>query len=341
MNIEMYAKHILFSSTIEDKLLPPDNISDALYPPLLHSSFLPGRPKELAFDKGRHPFPSSKEMESPQKRGEALLFFANHELLAIELMALFILRFPNSPVKLRRGILHIIKEEQSHLVMYLRRAKELGAKPGQVPVNRFFWDALHKMTQKEHFISAMGLTFEQANLDHCIYYGALFHKYEDIQSASIMQQVYEDEIRHVRHGYAWSTQLSSEKTWDFHMRHLLPPLTPARAKGRFFDIEGRKSIGFSDEYIQKLQNYNSSKGRIPAVWVFNAGIEQELYTKGRLPKIVTRVNNDLAILLATLCKRDDILHINRQPSPECMQELVKLLSAKSGCSGLEYSRELS
>ena len=54
--------------------------------------------------------------------------------------------------------MHIIGEEQNHLRLYLNRAHELGVQVGDVPVNRFFWDSLHKMRTPEAFLSAMSLT---------------------------------------------------------------------------------------------------------------------------------------------------------------------------------------
>ena len=200
--INIIAEQLLHANSIEKKLWMPKGIlkESISTPSLLPNE--PGRPPLVQFGKGRIPFPSSASMAEDRNRGIALLFFANHELLAIELMSLFILRFPNTPWKLRRGVMHIISEEQEHLHQYLQRAKELGVQVGDVPVNRFFWDSLHNMRTPEEFLSAMSLTFEQANLDHCVYYQRVFSQHQDHKSAQIMASIYQDELRHVRHGPA-------------------------------------------------------------------------------------------------------------------------------------------
>ena len=72
-----------------------------------------GRPNHLQFSEERLPFPRSFAAE--HSRAQALHFFANHELLAIELMALCLLKFPNAPIPFQKGLVHTITEEQEHL----------------------------------------------------------------------------------------------------------------------------------------------------------------------------------------------------------------------------------
>ena len=54
-------------------------------------------------------------------RGRLLHFFANHELLAMELMALTLLKFPFAEKNFRLGLARTIVEEQKHLRMYVSR----------------------------------------------------------------------------------------------------------------------------------------------------------------------------------------------------------------------------
>lgn len=320
-SIDTVAQRLLLGITLEDKMWMPEKITQESTKKQFPLPSIPGRPPLLSFGKGRSPFPTAKELKNPYKRAEALLFFANHELLAIELMALFILRFPSTPWKLRRGLMHIIAEEQEHLRLYVQRAMELGKEVGSVPVNRFFWDSLYKMSSPEEFLSAMSLTFEQANLDHCVYYAQLFREAQDTRSAEIMDRIYADEIRHVRHGRHWSVQYGAQNLWDFHTRNLHPPLTPARAKGKVFDKEGREKVGFSDSYIQSLRLYNSSRGRVPFLWECNPSIEHMLCHDGPQPKIVRNVQKSLSLLPIFLCARDDIVLVPAQPSTALLEKL--------------------
>ncbi|HMV69261.1 MAG TPA: hypothetical protein PKA64_20605, partial [Myxococcota bacterium] len=46
----------------------------------------PGRPAGLTPRAGRARFPSGRELATAEGRGRALHFFANHELMALELM---------------------------------------------------------------------------------------------------------------------------------------------------------------------------------------------------------------------------------------------------------------
>ncbi|MAA78389.1 MAG: hypothetical protein CL916_03950 [Deltaproteobacteria bacterium] len=323
-SIDHVAHTLLFGTSLKEKMWMPNQITKEKYHTPISIPDQPGRPTILSFGQGRIRFPTSQELRKPSKRAEALLFFANHELLAIELMSLFILRFPQTPWKLRRGLMNIIAEEQEHLHLYIERAKELGKEIGTVPVNRFFWDALHTMSSPEEFLSAMSLTFEQANLDHCIYYAQLFRQAGDEKSANIMDQIYADEIRHVRHGKHWSQQYGAKDMWEFHQENLKLPLTPARAKGKVFDESGRIKIGFSEEYIQSLRLYNSSRGRVPFVWECNPNIEHTLCHDGPQPKIVRKIQEALALLPIFLCVRDDILVVPTMPSPPLLEKIAGL-----------------
>ena len=68
---------------------------------------MPGRPRDLEFKAqgvARDEFPGLERLEQERERGRLLHFFANHELLATELMALVLLRFPDAPAAFRRGV---------------------------------------------------------------------------------------------------------------------------------------------------------------------------------------------------------------------------------------------
>ena len=316
-SLQHFAERLLFGDSVDDKLFFPSSIS--------YDSFSaipvpdqPTRPVGLDFSKERLPFP--KDFSEAKERGMALQFFANHELLAIELMALCLLRFPNAPRKFQKGLVHIISEEQEHLRLYLKRSKELGVELGAVPMNSFFWDCLSGSDSEMDFITGMGMTFEQANLDHCIHYGRLFRAVEDHQTVSLLEQVYMDEIRHVRHGLHWFRQWKDPSQTDFyvHEDRLDLPMSVMRAKGLSFDRKGRRDIGFDEEYIQKLEFYSISKGRPSDVYVFRPNCE--LDQTGQEPKKIARkMQQSLAPLMLFLSKKDDIV-ISEPLSIEQLQE---------------------
>ena len=110
--------------------------------PPLATPAAPGRPAELRFKvtgTARGEFPGIRHLEQERERGRLLHFFANHELLATELMALVLLRFPDAPAAFRKGVLQTLKDEQEHTRLYLQRMKECGIHFGELPVSGYFW----------------------------------------------------------------------------------------------------------------------------------------------------------------------------------------------------------
>src|SRR4030095_9735385 len=106
--------------------------------PALKAPLTPGRPTELRFksqSSGQTDFPGMHRLHEERERGRLLHFFANHELLATELMALVLLRFPESPTAFRRGVLQTLKDEQVHTRLYLARMKACGIHFGELPVS--------------------------------------------------------------------------------------------------------------------------------------------------------------------------------------------------------------
>ena len=87
----------------------------------------PGRPEELKITNKvvRSNFPGVNKLDDDRERGKMLHFLANHEMLAAELMALVLLKFPDAPAEYRRGVYESMREEQMHTLMYLRRMKEV------------------------------------------------------------------------------------------------------------------------------------------------------------------------------------------------------------------------
>ena len=330
MNLHDYAQQLLFGETIADKLFQPQKlVACSTKPRLLKFPSYPNRPDKLSLQtrSQRWQFPSPKKMEEDKQRGYALHFFANHELLAIELMALCILRFPDTPFHFRRGLAHIIQEEQQHLRLYINRSKELGVELGEIPVNAFFWNSLKDMTCPLEFIAGMSLTFEQANLDHSIYFQHLFKQIGDTKSADIMTQVYQDEIRHVRHGVRWLREWKEDGESDFstQSKHLRKPLTMMRAKGKIFDKKGRKEAGLKDEYIQSLQVFAYSTGRSPNIYKFNGNCELEMASAAITPnKRALALDKDLDCIPLFFAQKGDVVLVQSKPENDYLLHLERL-----------------
>ena len=110
-----FAERVLMSHSLEEKLTnaPKSLILDPPKRGGFKSPDLPGRPEHLRpqANDGKSPFPSADQLHDEEQRAVLLHFFANHELLAVELMALALLKFPDAPDSFRRGVLRTLQEE--------------------------------------------------------------------------------------------------------------------------------------------------------------------------------------------------------------------------------------
>ncbi len=272
---------------------------------------------------------SSASFVDEQNRGRLLHFFANHELLAAELMALALLKFPDAPESFRRGLFRTLQEEQKHTLWYLGRMKECGVQLGEFSLSRFFWDTVAPMETPFDYVSRLSLTFEQANLDYSLHYGAILREAGDPRTAKIMERIYRDEIDHVGYGLKWFRRWKSpgESDWDAYDRSLRLPLSPSRAKGNgtAFNDAGRRESGLDEDFIRRLRVFERSKGRTPRVTCFNPDVEEELASPTpahyRPGGAVRSLVVDLEILQIFLARRDDIALMRRPPSLDHLETL--------------------
>lgn len=322
------AERILFGTTLDEKLAPPSSgVRDVGRGEALASPRLPGRPDELTLQKSgvRAEFPGMQGIEDDAHRGRLLHFFANHELLATELMALVLLKFPDAPAEFRAGVLKTLKEEQMHTKLYLKRMEECGVSFGDLPVNGFFWNAVAPMPTPVDYVTRLSLTFEQANLDYSKGYAEVFARSGDDVTAGILERIYQDEIGHVGYGLEWFRRWreGGRSDWQSYLARLELPLSAARAKGAFeFNEEGRREAGLDEEFIRELRVYSQSKGRTPNVFWFNPGAEESV--AGSDETVAARqVERDLGLLPAYLARKEDVVLVPRLPPTEFRTGLLE------------------
>lgn len=328
MELRAFAEQVLFSSSLEEKLFVPGVITDEQPGVAIDSPFSPGRPSYLRFkpsqsDSFEPPKPDS--LDDSLKRGRLLHFFANHELLATELMALVLLRFPDAPASFRRGVYNTLLDEQQHTRLYLSRMAECGVAFGEIPVSGFFWKCVSSMDSPIDYVSSLSLTFEQANLDFCKHFARAFSRVGDRQTADLLEGIYKDEIHHVAYGLKWFRRWKrpGDSDWDAFCRVLKFPLSPRRAKGFGFNPEGRRAAGFDDDFIQHLEVFSRSKGRTPFVTFFNPFSEGYIaHGPGFTPnKRQAGLVRDLQHLPMFLSGEDDIVLVKEPPSPGYLSRL--------------------
>jgi uncharacterized ferritin-like protein (DUF455 family) len=260
MKLYQLCEKILLGSDLADKTFNFSlNITDDFWEgSTTHSIERPGRSKQIEFSEIQDKFPRAQSLKVDAMRGKAIHFFANHELLALEIMAYVLLKLPHATTDQKRvkiGILQTMSEEQKHFKLYLTRMNELGVQFGDFHLNQFFWAQTKDINSYAEYFAIMALTFENANLDFSCYYRDLFKEVGDEKSSNIMQVVYDDEIGHVALGRNYLMKKSEDNLWDYYLKLLPEKLTPARAKGIAFDRIARERAGFDQSFISNLENY--------------------------------------------------------------------------------------
>lgn len=332
MQMREVAERVLFARSLSEKLLlAPEAVSDDDPGRAMVVPDSPGRPDELMISgKGvRVDFPGLNRMDDDRERGRMMHFLANHELMAAELMALVLLKFPDAPKDYRKGVYEAMREEQMHTLMYMRRMKECGIAFGELPVNDYFWRLVTPMETPMDFVTRLNLTFEQANLDFSKHYAKLFRQVGDVGTAAVLEKIYFDEIGHVGHGVKWFRKWKEEgeTDWQAFKKSLSFPLAPAKAKGMApFNAEGRRLAGLDDDFISHLEVCEQSRGRTPVVHWFNPNAESHVAAamigkRFHPNKMEVAMECDLEMLALAWCRRDDIALMRELPGNDHLSYL--------------------
>lgn len=227
----------------------------------------PERDESIQMTRMSERLPKLNQLHDPKARMTCIQRFAHHELQAVELFAWSILTFSNIPAALVRGLLKVLQEEQRHCSMYLDRIKELGGHFGEEGLSDYFWRHIPASSGEgkdiTSFLSAMGLTLEQANLDFTEMYMKGFSDAGDHQTADIIKEIHADEVGHVRLAATWIKKgLRPGETLQTAYENSVPfPLSAARAKGRRFNAQARRDAGLSDDFIKYVQDARPYKKR--------------------------------------------------------------------------------
>lgn len=331
MNVTEFAEQIVFGKTLEDKLIAPTRLSHdrgVRNRPDVRSLVAPNRPVGLEM---RHDPsstvspPSDDQLENERSRGQLLHYLANHELLATELMALVLLKFPDAPHAFRQGVLVTLQEEQEHTRMYIKRMRECGVEFGAYPLGGRFWRIVEPMQSPMDFVSRLSLTFEQANLDYSWHFASVFGRLGDLDTAQLLQKIYEDEISHVQHGLHWFRQWKDpEKSdWEAYQDSLEPPISPQQGLGprAAFNRQGRELAGLTDNFIDSIEVFRRSRGRPPTVCWFDPGAESGLSGEPE-SNLVRQLAKDLELVMVPVARQDDIVLVRETPSRDLRKQLI-------------------
>lgn len=270
-----FCLRILEAGDLATKLAPPFDAEGRWLPldpwgPAV-SIERPARDPGLRMRGGGDKLPRPGELAQLESRRLCLARFAHHELMAVEYFAWALLRWPELPLPLRRGWLVALADEQRHCRLYLDRLAALGGRFDGDDHSDYFWRHAPAIAASPAgpaaFLAAMGLTLEQANLDFTITYRDGFAMAGDAESASLCQQVHDDEIRHVALAAHWLVRLRAdadaraEADLEAYLASVPFPLAANRAKGRRFDEKPRRRAGLSDAFIEFVRTARSAQER--------------------------------------------------------------------------------
>lgn len=256
MELRAFAERILLSEDISEKLRAIESPLTDSAPGTAWRPEIPARPQALKFAGRKQAplMPPAKAFRHADKRALAHHIMANHELLALEVMAFTLCAFPDAPPEFRLGMVHVMADEQRHTRMHIERAAVLGLQFGDVPVNGYFWEKARSFTSVLDYLAGLPLTFEGGNLDHTLEFAESFEAAGDSRSAALMRVIHRDEIEHVRFGLDWLRKLkpAGQSDWDAYVAHLHFPLKPEKSRGKTLHLEPRRAAGMTDDFLARL-----------------------------------------------------------------------------------------
>ncbi len=283
-SVRTFCRRVLESGDLESKLAPPVDpagqpLPDSPSGPALYID-RPHRDPGLRMRPGSDRLPRPGLLRERTHRAHCLARFAHHELQAVEYFAWALLRWPELPGALRRGLLAALVDEQRHCRLYLDRLEASGGRFDTDDHSDYFWRQAPVIAASpagpRAFLAAMGLTLEQANLDFTLTYRDGFAEAGDLESAAVCQRVHDDEVAHVALAVRWLARLAAQERpeeadaelasdLDAYLAAVPFPLGPARAKGRRFEVTPRRRAGLSEALIEHVRVARSSqeRGRAP------------------------------------------------------------------------------
>ena len=260
MELRTFAERVLQSEDLDLKISRIDEVLTDDHPGPALRLQLPARPANLQFAarKTAPAMPKAESLKDLKKRAVAHHVMANHELQALEVMAMVLLAFPEAPGEFRMGMAKIMLDEQRHTRMHAQRSQELGLQFGDLPVNGWIWKKATEYQSPLEYVAGLPLVFEGANLDHTVEFESYFVSAGDRRSAAIMRAIHKDEIHHVEFGLHWLRQFKQpgQSDWDAWTGALHWPIRPSKARGDLFQREARRKAGLTDEFIDQLEEFS-------------------------------------------------------------------------------------
>lgn len=253
----------------QEALLEPEVTSKQKLTHLLEQSFHAGETERkpiaveakinAGYPEGLH-FVSPKDL--PRRRlgstaGKVALLhaLAHIEFNAINLALDAVYRFQEMPESYYSDWLSIAADEARHFALLQARLRSLGSDYGSLPVHAGLWemaqetayDVLSRMALVPRVMEARGLDVTPGMI-------AKLQEIDDVESAEILQLIWEEEIGHVAAGSRWFLFLCNQRDLEPETTYLqlLERHFPGRLRGPFHR-EARKLAGFTEAELNALE----------------------------------------------------------------------------------------
>lgn len=215
----------------------------------------PGRPIELRVTWELPQSAKLSALQAPEARARLMHQFWHHELQAAELMAWALLRFPETPLEFRRGLVRILEDEVRHMGLYEAHMQTLGARLGAYPVRDWIWGRVQECASPLEFVALLGMGFEGANLDHAARYAQRFRAVGDEPGARIQEQVGLEEVAHVRFATSWFREWTGGVEFSRWRAELPGDLRPLQVRGKQLSHRPRSAANMPDEFLAELAGW--------------------------------------------------------------------------------------
>ena len=259
--LEDWCRDYILSSDLEYKLNPPP-MPESWHNGPSEVPSAPGRPGDWQLATRSSRAPSDEGIKQASVRARLMHTFFYHELQAAELMCWVALRFWDSELEFRTGLLGICQDEIRHMKLYIEHINRLGMSMGTIPYRNWFWDRVPSCPTPSSFVALMGMSFEAANLEHAESFAQRFAEVGDDRGAEIQRIIAREEIPHVRFATFWFSKWNPNYDFKIWRAALPEPLTPTIAKGKQLARAARLRSGLSEEFLNDLDAWDpASEGR--------------------------------------------------------------------------------
>ena len=213
----------------------------------------PGRPaRPLLVDPRKL---ERRSVATPDGRLRLLHAFAHIEFNAINIALDAVYRFRDMPAEFITDWLRVASEEALHFSLLQQLLQQRGSGYGAYSAHRGLWDMvcktrhdpLHRMALVPRVMEARGLDVTPGMIEK-------FRQVGDLEAVAILQQIYRDEIGHVRIGNHWYTALCRERqvSGEDMFRQLVEHYMGGKLRGPF-NRAARIEAGFEESELVELE----------------------------------------------------------------------------------------